>query len=128
MRRNTEIDNSRDIIDSRDVMERLYSVTIPHDQPHDTRRATDTAAGEEHAMTRGSNERPTRRLLRSERFGDEYVIELRADLILMRPKGARRNGRAEIAVTPGAIYQRALEVRVDAERRANAKARKAGRR
>lgn len=77
-------------------------------------------------MTRGSNERPTKRLLAS-RFGDEYVVELRSDLILMRPKGSRRGGRAEVSVTPGAIYQRALQVRIDAEKAAKKRARRSGR-
>lgn len=79
-------------------------------------------------MTRGTDERPTRRLLISERYGDAYVVELRASLILLRPKGSRRGGRAEVAVTPGAIYTRAMIARVDAERREKAKARKQGRR
>ncbi len=78
-------------------------------------------------MTRASDVRPTRRLLTSDRYRDEYVVELRASLILMRPKGSRRGGPAEVAVYPGAIYTRAMIARVDAERRAKAAARKARR-
>jgi hypothetical protein len=73
-------------------------------------------------MTKGSNERPTRRLLTS-RYGD-YVVELRADLMLIRPKGARRGGKSEVAALPGVVYQRALLQRVDAERRERKKSRR----
>lgn len=65
-------------------------------------------------MTKGSNERPVRRVL-ADRYGDHWVVELRADLILIRPKGSRVGGKAEIAVTPGIVYQRAMAQRVAAE-------------
>lgn len=74
-------------------------------------------------MTRGSDERPTRRVLAS--GGDEYVVELRETLLLIRPKGTRRNGRSEIVVTPGQVYVRAVMARADAERREKQKLRRA---
>lgn len=73
-------------------------------------------------MTRATNERPTRRLMES--GGDEYVVELIAGVIIIRPKGSRRNGPAAIYVTPGQVYVRALQVRVDKERAEKRKARK----
>lgn len=76
-------------------------------------------------MTRGSDVRPTRRLLSGP--AGEYAVELRESLILIRPKGARRNGGAEIVVTPGQVYVRAVMARVDAERREKRKLRRAHR-
>jgi 5-enolpyruvylshikimate-3-phosphate synthase len=67
-------------------------------------------------MTHGSDERPTRRVLRA-LDGTEYVVELRASLLTIRPKGTRRNGRAEVVVTPSSIYTRALIARAEAEQR-----------
>lgn len=74
-------------------------------------------------MTRGSNDKPVRRLLDS-RSGDRYVVELRADLILMRPFRARRGGPLEVALIPGAVYLPALRTRLAAERSAKKKSRK----
>jgi hypothetical protein len=72
-------------------------------------------------VTRGNDLRPTRRLL-SSRYGD-YVVELRATLILIRPKGSRRGGRAEVAIPVGAAYQRALLSQMADAKRAKRKGR-----
>lgn len=92
------------------------------------------AVREGDAMTRASNDRPTRRVM-SSRVGlskfertDEYVVELRAETMSIRPKGCRRNGPAEVVVTPGAIYLRALQVRIETERAEKRRARRKGRR
>lgn len=74
-------------------------------------------------MTRGSNERPVRRLLSSRQFNEDWAVELRADLILIRPKGSRRGGKAEVAVLPGVIYQRAMFDRISSEKREKQKMR-----
>lgn len=71
-------------------------------------------------MTRGSDIKPLRRLLAS-RYGDEYVIELLASVIIIRPKGSRRGGPAEVAFMPGAIYTRALLDRAPRRRRRRAR-------
>lgn len=71
-------------------------------------------------MTKGSDTRPTRRVLMARsRFGaiDSYVVELRESLIVLRPKGAKRGGPREVVVLPGAVYLDAIRRRVDAERR-----------
>jgi hypothetical protein len=73
-------------------------------------------------MTRATEERPTKRILAG-RDGD-YVVELRASLILVRPKGTRRGGPAEIAITPSLLHQRILAARAEEERRARQKARR----
>lgn len=78
-------------------------------------------------MTPATNERPTRRVLRS-RDGSDYVVELRADLMLIRPKGTRRGGKAEIAITPGLVYIAALRKRIDEEKAAKRKSRRRARR
>lgn len=81
---------------------------------------------ETETKTRKPKERPSRRrlinpmhgdefVIRSSRFSDEYVITLRPDLILLRPKGSRRGGKAEVAVYPGVIYLRALQERIASE-------------
>lgn len=70
-------------------------------------------------MTKASDARPTRRLL-SARDG-EYAVELRSTLILIRPKGTRRGGRAEVAIPVGAAYLRAMIAQVEDARRAKRK-------
>lgn len=80
-------------------------------------------------MTKGSDLRPVRRALVSRsRFGADkhYVVELREELILIRPKGCRRGGKAEVAVYPGGVYDRALMVRADLERREKKKSSRRG--
>lgn len=78
-------------------------------------------------MTRASNMRPTHRVLTS-RSGDDYVIELYADRVVLRPKGSRRNGPAEVETSVGGVYLRLLRERLDGERDARRKARKKMRR
>jgi hypothetical protein len=73
-------------------------------------------------MVRATNERPTRRRV-SSRLGQEYVVELRAETIAIRLKGARRGGPMEVFVTPGAVFIRALQARVDKEKAEKRKAR-----
>lgn len=66
-------------------------------------------------MTPANDLRPTRRLLLGP--SGEYVVELFARHIVIRPKGTRRNGPAAIAITPGAFYVRALLDRPSKKRR-----------
>ena len=77
-------------------------------------------------MTRGSDERPTRRLMRST-WGD-LVVELRESTLVVRPKGSRTGGPAEIAVRVGSVYQRGLEQALAERKRARKKARAEARR
>lgn len=74
-------------------------------------------------MTRGSDVRPVRRVLTSHAGyrPEDYVVELRQTLILIRPKGTRIGGRAEVAIPVGAVYQRALISRMADEKRAKRK-------
>lgn len=76
---------------------------------------------------RKPKERPSRRriinpihgdefVVCSSRFDDAYVLTLRPDLLLMRPKGSRRGGKAEVAIYPGVVYMRALQERIASER------------
>jgi len=66
-------------------------------------------------VTRASDSRPTRRVLLN-LDGVELVVELRARSITIRPLGTRRGGRAEVVLTPGSIYLRALMDRIDRDR------------
>jgi hypothetical protein len=58
-------------------------------------------------MTKASNESPTRRVLTGYQ-GQLYVVELRENLILIRPKGSRTGGSAEVSITPSALHDRLL--------------------
>ena len=78
-------------------------------------------------MTRASSMRPTRRVLTS-RSGDDYVVELYADRVVLRPKGSRRNGPAEVVAPVGPVYIRLLRERLDHERQERRSARKKKRR
>ncbi len=74
-------------------------------------------------MTRGSDVRPVRRVLQS-RSGykpQDFVVELRETLILIRPKGTRIGGTSEVAVPVGAVYQRALLAQAADAKRAKRK-------
>lgn len=42
------------------------------------------------------------------KYGDRFVVEIRATTITIRPKGTRRGGKAEVDVGVGALYQRLL--------------------
>lgn len=65
-------------------------------------------------MTRGSDSKPVRRLMAHVRHGltEEYVVEIRERVIVIRPKGARAEGPATVSVTVGQVYERALMARV----------------
>jgi hypothetical protein len=67
-------------------------------------------------MTRATEEHPTKRMLVGYK-GEEYVVELRRTLILVRPKGSRSGGKAEVAITPSALHLRLMTARVEEERR-----------
>lgn len=56
--------------------------------------------------TRASNDRPTRRLM-STAIAD-YVVELGAREIRIRPYRTRRGGSGEVQVGVGVLYQRLL--------------------
>lgn len=74
-------------------------------------------------MTKGSNTRPTRRVLAAPRHDRPFVVELLSEVIILRPKGARRGGPAEVVVLPGAVYVRALMTQVKARRTRTRRAR-----
>jgi hypothetical protein len=76
-------------------------------------------------MTRAQDTRPTRRLL-SGWQGEDFVVELEARRIVVRPKGTRRGGRSEVAVTPSLLYDLMLMRRVEEKRREKRKARRKG--
>lgn len=76
-------------------------------------------------MTRASDLKPVRRVMSS--MSGEFVVELRERIIIIRPKGTRKQGKAEVGVTVGAIYQRALMAQIDSEKRAKRAARKSRR-
>lgn len=66
-------------------------------------------------MTRASAERPTKRLVIG-RMGQDFVVELQSHLIVVRPKGCRRGGPAEVVISPSTLYQRLLIARADEQR------------
>ncbi len=68
-------------------------------------------------MTRANETSPTRRLV-VDGFGAELVVELYARRLVLRPKGCKRGGPAEVDVTPGQLYQRLLVARAEEKRRA----------
>jgi hypothetical protein len=77
-------------------------------------------------VTYASDESPTRRVVLGYQ-GAEYVVELRKGLILVRPKGSRRGGSAEVAITPSALHDRLLARRVEEERPRRKRGRQVGR-
>lgn len=70
-------------------------------------------------MTRAT-EKPVRRIVVTEdRYGyAEYVVEIRARTLTMRPSRTRRGGPQEVTLPFGAIYVRAMMARVEGKRRA----------
>lgn len=76
-------------------------------------------------MTRATDERPTRRVL-SGYMGADYVVELEARRIVVRPKGTRRGGRSEVAVTPSLLYDMMLMRRAEEQQRERRRARRRG--
>lgn len=75
-------------------------------------------------MTRAHELTPTRRVV-TDGFGDDLIVEVFARRLVLRPKGCKRGGPAEVEVTPGQLYQRLLVARAEERRRAK---RKKGRR
>jgi len=78
-------------------------------------------------VTRASDSRPTRRVLLNI-DGVELVVQLRARSITIRPLGTRRGGPAEVELTPGSIYVRALLDRAEQAHREKMARRRARRR
>lgn len=66
-------------------------------------------------MTRAT-EAPLRRIVRDRR-GHEYVAEIRADILSLRPLRTRRGGRADVSIGWGAVYVRGCLARPKAPRR-----------
>lgn len=58
-------------------------------------------------MTKANDVRPTRREVLS-KYDGVIVAEITARTLKLRPKGCRRGGPAEITVTWGSIFNRAL--------------------
>lgn len=69
-------------------------------------------------MTKASETKPTTRACVG-KYGDPYVVEVRATTITIRPKGTRRGGPAEVEVAIGALHQRLLVARSKARRERN---------
>ena len=67
-------------------------------------------------MTRAKSDSPTRRLTESP-LGGEFVVEVYLRKIVIRPKGCRARGPAEVEVGPGQLYDRLLIARAEAKRR-----------
>lgn len=61
-------------------------------------------------MTRATDISPTRRIVTGYQ-GSEYVVELAAGEIRVRPKGTKRGGPAEVSITPSALHDRLLLAR-----------------
>lgn len=76
-------------------------------------------------MTRASDLRPVRRVM-SSRLGEEYVVEVKNQILTVRPKGARRGGKLEVDIPIGAAYQRALIMKLDQLKREKKAARRRG--
>lgn len=54
-------------------------------------------------MTEARDESPTRRIVRGYQ-GAEYVVELYANRISVRPKGSKRGGPSEKFTTPSSLH------------------------
>lgn len=74
-------------------------------------------------MTRAHETNPTRRIVVSG-FGEELVVEVYSRRLVLRPKGCKRGGPAEVEVGPGQLYQRLLVARAEEKRRAKKRARR----
>jgi hypothetical protein len=74
-------------------------------------------------VTEARDESPTRRVVIGY-MGAKYVVELRKNLILVRPKGTRRGGGAEVSITPSALHDRLLIARANDERKAKSSGRR----
>ena len=58
-------------------------------------------------MTHANDESPTKRIVKGYQ-GAEYVVELTATRIVVRPKGARRGGPLERSITPSLLHDKLL--------------------
>lgn len=65
-------------------------------------------------MIEARNDSPTRRIVTGYQ-GSKYVVELRQDEIVVRPKGARTGGPAEVSITPSALHDKLILGRERAE-------------
>jgi hypothetical protein len=81
-------------------------------------------------MTTRATEKPVKRIVESVYAGlqtSAFVVEVRARTLTLRPTRTKRGGPAEISLTYGAIYLRAMQAQVDAKLRERARQRKARR-
>jgi hypothetical protein len=62
-------------------------------------------------MTKASDDKPVRRVTTPNRYGEVFVVELYNSRIVVRPKGARRGGPAEVEMSPSLFYQRLMAPR-----------------
>jgi len=62
-------------------------------------------------MTKASDTTPVRRVTTPNRYGEEFVIEVYNSRIVVRPKGSRKGGKAEVEMTPSLFYQRLMAPR-----------------
>lgn len=74
-------------------------------------------------MTRANDVTPVRRLVRG-RSGDEYVVEVFATVVTIRPKGSRSPKVRVCMEWGGSLFQRALVARLEEEARAKRAARR----
>jgi len=51
----------------------------------------------------------------------ELVVELREDVLVVRPARSRTGGKAEVHVRIGSVYQRAIEQKLAEDRKARRK-------
>jgi hypothetical protein len=58
-------------------------------------------------VVEAKDESPTQRVVNGYQ-GSKYVVELRSNLIVIRPKGARRGGPTEVSITPSALHDKLL--------------------
>lgn len=73
-------------------------------------------------MTRANDRHPTRRIVETD--DGDFVLEVSARTLRLRPKGTHRGGRAEVEATWSALYLRSMWARVESERRDKKRARK----
>lgn len=61
-------------------------------------------------MTTATDHKPVRRIVHGvgRYANEEYVVEVRAQVLVIRPKGTRRDGPAEVTVPFGSLYLNAM--------------------
>ena len=67
-------------------------------------------------MTRAHEVKPLRRVVRDQK-ALEYVAEIRADSLTLRPLRCRRGGPADVSIGWGAVYVRACMAKQIVKRR-----------